>query len=113
MYRPSALVLAQVLADFPILIVQISIFLLPIYFMSQLKQAASAFFTLWCIIYVTTLAITAFFRFVGFSFSTFEGASGVSGISIGLLILYAVSLGFVKFWVCDGAERGVFVDRDI
>lgn len=42
------------------------------------------------IIYVTTLCMIAFFRLVGFSFNTFDGASGVSGISLGLLILYAV-----------------------
>lgn len=113
MYHPSALVLAQVLADFPILVAQISVFLLPIYFMTHLKRTGAAFFTLWyvvrfarmgldfllmylrcrrVIVYVTTLAITAFFRMIGFSFSTFEGASGVSGIALGLLILYAVSI---------------------
>lgn len=126
MYHPSAVVLAQVLADFPILVVQVSMFLLPIYFMANLRQSASAFFTLWyvfcciplpsressihfsicrIIIYVTTLALTAFFRMVGFSFSTFEGASGVSGIAIGLLILYTVCLDLA----CYSAEARVFI----
>ncbi|CED83351.1 abc transporter [Phaffia rhodozyma] len=88
MYRPSAVVLAQVLADFPILIAQVSAFLLPIYFMCQLRQSASAFFTLWIITYVTTLALLGFFRAIGFNFSTFDGASQVSGLAVGLLIIY-------------------------
>ncbi|KAF8314186.1 ABC transporter [Clavulina sp. PMI_390] len=89
LFHPSSMVLAQVLADLPILVFQVSVFMLPIYFMTNLKRSGAAFFTLWIITYVTTLALTAFFRMIGFSFSTFEGASGVSGISIGLLILYA------------------------
>lgn len=47
MYRPGAVVLAKVLADFPILVAQVTIFLLPIYFMSGLKVSGSAFMTLW------------------------------------------------------------------
>lgn len=88
LYRPSAVVLAQVLADFPILIGQVTAFLLPIYFMSGLKNTAKAFFTLWIITYVTTLALLGFFRAIGFSFSSFDGASQVSGLAVGLLILY-------------------------
>jgi ATP-binding cassette subfamily G (WHITE) protein 2 (SNQ2) len=61
--------------------------LLPIYFMCSLKQTAGAFFTLWFITYVTTLALLAFFRAIGFNFSTFDGASQVSGLAVGLLIL--------------------------
>ncbi|KAF8321131.1 putative ABC multidrug transporter [Clavulina sp. PMI_390] len=89
LFHPSSMVLAQVLADLPILVFQVTTFMLPIYFMANLKRTAAAFFTLWTTTYVTTLALTAFFRMVGFSFSTFDGASGVAGVSIGLLILYA------------------------
>lgn len=69
MYRPSAVVLAQVLADLPVFISQISLFLLPIYFMTDLHRSASAFLTLWLVTYAVTLALIAFFRMVGFSFS--------------------------------------------
>jgi ATP-binding cassette subfamily G (WHITE) protein 2 (SNQ2) len=55
--------------------------------MCSLKQTAGAFFTLWFITYVTTLALLAFFRAIGFNFSTFDGASQVSGLAVGLLIL--------------------------
>jgi ATP-binding cassette subfamily G (WHITE) protein 2 (SNQ2) len=97
LYRPAAVVLAQVLADFPILIGQVTAFLLPIYWMSGLKHTASAFFTLWIITYVTTLALLGFFRAIGFSFSSFDGASQVSGLAVGLLILYT---GFVFVLSC-------------
>ncbi|KAF8314175.1 hypothetical protein DL93DRAFT_2228010 [Clavulina sp. PMI_390] len=89
LFHPSSMVFAQVLADLPILMVQVSVLMLPIYFMTNLRRSGAAFFTLWIITYVTTLSITAFFRMIGFSFSTFDGASGVSGISVGLLITYA------------------------
>lgn len=102
LYRPSAVVLAQVLADFPILIGQVTAFLLPIYFMSGLKNTAKAFFTLWIITYVTTLALLGFFRAIGFSFSSFDGASQVSGLAVGLLILYTgyqIPQGSMKPWL--------------
>lgn len=44
------------------------------------------------ITYVTTLAFLVFFCMIGFSFSTFKGASGVSGIGVGTFILYTVVL---------------------
>ena len=81
MYRPSAVVLAQVLADFPIFVAQVTVFLLPIYFMTGLRRSGSAFFTLWIITYVVTLSLTSFFRFIGFSFSCVSALSFRSGDS--------------------------------
>lgn len=56
--------------------------------MCQLRQTAQAFFTLWAITYTLTLCLLGLFRSIGYSFSTFGGASQASGLGVGLLILY-------------------------
>lgn len=55
MYHPSAFCLAQITADFPVLLFQCTIFSVVIYWMSGLKHTAAAFFTFWIILFTTTL----------------------------------------------------------
>jgi hypothetical protein len=55
MYHPAAFCLAQITADFPVLLFQCSIFSVVIYWMSGLKHTAAAFFTFWIILFTTTL----------------------------------------------------------
>jgi ATP-binding cassette subfamily G (WHITE) protein 2 (SNQ2) len=87
LYRPSALIFAQVMVDIPLVALQVTMFLVPIYFMSGLRRTAGAFFTLWIVTYVTTHSLLGFFRMIGFSFSSFQGAGAVSGLALGLIIL--------------------------
>lgn len=79
LYRPSALILAQVMVDLPLVALQVTMFLVPIYFMSGLRRTAGAFFTLWIVTYVTTHSLLGFFRMVGFSFNSFQASGAVSG----------------------------------
>jgi hypothetical protein len=55
MYNPAAFCLAQITADFPVLLFQCSIFSVVIYWMVGLKHTAAAFFTFWAILFTTTL----------------------------------------------------------
>lgn len=55
MYHPAAFCLAQITADFPVLLFQCSIFSIVIYWMVGLKHTAAAFFTFWAILFTTTL----------------------------------------------------------
>lgn len=55
MYHPAAFCLAQIMADFPVLLFQCSIFSVVIYWMSGLKHTAAAFFTFWIILFTTIL----------------------------------------------------------
>ncbi|OQD80303.1 hypothetical protein PENANT_c037G10701 [Penicillium antarcticum] len=89
MYHPAAFCLAQITADFPVLLFQCSIFSVVIYWMSGLKHTAAAFFTFWIILFTTTLCITALFRFIGAAFSTFEAASKISGTAVKGIVMYA------------------------
>jgi ABC-type multidrug transport system ATPase subunit len=89
MYRPSAVYIAQTIGDLPIFFVQIALYTIIIYFMTGLKRDAGNYFTYLLITYVTTLCTTAFFRFIGYSFGTFENASKVSGFMFSVIVTYA------------------------
>ncbi|KAJ5689632.1 hypothetical protein N7462_004024 [Penicillium macrosclerotiorum] len=89
MYHPAAFCLAQITADFPVLLFQCTIFSVVIYWMVGLKHTAAAFFTFWAILFTTTLCITALFRFIGAAFSTFEAASKISGTAVKGIVMYA------------------------
>lgn len=88
LFHPAAFCIAQIAADIPVLLVQVSHFSLVLYFMVGLKHDAGAFFTFWIIIFATTMCMTALFRAIGAAFSTFDGASKVSGFGISAMIMY-------------------------
>lgn len=54
-FHPSAFCAAQITADIPVLLFQISIFSLVVYFMVGLEMSAGAFFTYWIIVFATTM----------------------------------------------------------
>ncbi|KAL3458292.1 ABC-2 type transporter-domain-containing protein [Aspergillus heterothallicus] len=87
-FHPAAFCLAQIAADIPVLLFQVSIFAIVLYFMVGLEMTAAAFFTFWIIVFATTMAMTAVFRAVGAGFKTFDDASKVSGFLISALIMY-------------------------
>jgi ATP-binding cassette subfamily G (WHITE) protein 2 (SNQ2) len=88
LYNPAAFCIAQITADIPVLFVQITVFDLILYWMTGLRPTAAAFFTYWVVTYVTTFAMTAFFRMCGAAFPNFDAASKVSGFSINALITF-------------------------
>ncbi|KAF8748804.1 ABC transporter [Rhizoctonia solani] len=61
-YRASALSVAQTITDIPLSALRILIFSIITYFMCGLQRSAGAFFTYYLFIYVTFLAMSAFFR---------------------------------------------------
>ncbi|RMD42340.1 hypothetical protein DV735_g2793, partial [Chaetothyriales sp. CBS 134920] len=87
-FHPAAFCLAQIAADIPVLFFQVSIFSLIVYFMVGLEATAGAFFTFWIVVYSTTICMTALFRLIGAAFSTFDGASKVSGFVITAVVIY-------------------------
>lgn len=87
-YNPAAFCIAQIATDIPILLFQVTMFSLIVYFMVGLKVTAGAFFTYWFVIYLTTFVMTALFRSIGAAFPTFDAASKVSGFLISAFITY-------------------------
>lgn len=88
LYHPAAICIAQVAADFPILLFQVTHFGLVLYFMVGLKTTVGAFFTYLVINFMTAMSMTGFFRLVGAAFPTFDAATKVSGLSIVALFVY-------------------------
>lgn len=87
-FHPAAFCVAQIAADIPVLIFQVSIFSLILYFMVGLTTTASAFFTFWTIVLFTTFCMTAMFRAIGAAFGTFNDASKVSGLVVSAVFMY-------------------------
>lgn len=87
-HHPAAFCVAQIAADIPVLLFQISTFSLIIYFMTGLTMDAGKFFTYWIVVFATTMATTALFRAVGAICSTFDGASKISGFLINCTVMY-------------------------
>lgn len=87
-YNPAAFCISQIVADVPILFIQVTPFMIILYFMAGLKATAGAFFTTWFFVYLSTFVMTAFFRMIGAAFPTFDAASKASGFAVGAFITY-------------------------
>ncbi|KAK3113229.1 hypothetical protein LTR53_009685 [Teratosphaeriaceae sp. CCFEE 6253] len=88
LYHPAAFCLAQIAADVPILILQVTVFALPVYFLTGLRATAGAFFTYWVIVLSVAFCMTALFRSVGAGFKTFNDASNISGVIVTAVFTY-------------------------
>ncbi|KAF5699728.1 ATPase [Fusarium mundagurra] len=89
MYHPAAFCIAQIAADIPIILLQVTLFSLIEYFMVGLTSSAGHFFTFWILLIATTICITALFRAIGAAFSTFDAASKASGFVITATLIYS------------------------
>lgn len=61
MFHPAAFCIAQITADIPVLLFQVSMFALVVYFMVGLTMSAGAFFTYWILVFSTTIVSQALF----------------------------------------------------
>ena len=87
-YRPSAVVLARVLADFPLILTQVIPFTIIMYFLTGLEATASKFFIYFLFVYTTTICITALYRMFAALSPTIDDAVRFSGTALNLLIIY-------------------------
>lgn len=88
LYHPAAICIAQIAADFPVMLFQVTHFGLVLYFMVGLKTTAAAFFTYWITNFCTAMSMTALFRLIGAAFPTFDAATKVSGLTIVSCFVY-------------------------
>lgn len=87
-YRPSAVVMARVLADFPLILIQTVIFTIIMYFMTNLDRDASKYFIYALFVYTSTINITALYRMFASLSPTIDDAVRFSGTALNLLIIY-------------------------
>lgn len=88
MYRPSAVTLARVLTDFPVLFVQVVIFGIIMYFMTGLDVDASKFWIFLLFVYTMTICITSLYRAFASLSPTIDDAVRFSGVALNLLVIY-------------------------
>ncbi|KAG0141461.1 hypothetical protein CROQUDRAFT_68265 [Cronartium quercuum f. sp. fusiforme G11] len=88
-YRPSALAMANVLADVPFSSLKVFAFCIILYFMAGLYTSAGAFFTFYLLVYTTFLALSSFFRFLGAISFNFDTASRMASILVMLMVIYS------------------------
>lgn len=87
-YRPSAVTLARALTDLPLLIFQVIVFIVVMYFMTGLDVDAGKFFIQLLFTYVTTFCITAMYRMLASMSPTMDDAVRFSGMALNLLAIF-------------------------
>ena len=93
MYRRGAFPIANMLADLPFSATRVFIYSVVIYFMTHLDRSAGGFWTFHLIIYLTFLAMQAFFRAFGLIFHDFDTAFRIS------VVFFVNVLQYVGLWV--------------
>ncbi|KAL9044464.1 MAG: hypothetical protein Q9214_002399 [Letrouitia sp. 1 TL-2023] len=88
LFHPAAFCIAQIAADLPVLFFQVSQFSLVLYFMVGLKLTAAAFWIFWITLFAIAMCITAVMRAIGAAFTTFDGATKLSGFWFSALVIY-------------------------
>ncbi|KAK4186356.1 putative ABC transporter [Podospora australis] len=87
-YRPSAVNLARAIVDIPVLVFQVVIFGLIMYFMTGLDLDAGKFFIYLLFIYTTTFCITSLYRMFASLSPSIDDAVRFSGLALNLLVIY-------------------------
>lgn len=88
-YRPSAQVVAALLADFPFGIPRSTLFIIILYFMSGLATSAAGFFTAWFVVLISYYAFRALFTMFGALTKNFFTAARLAAIVMSALVLWA------------------------
>ncbi|KAJ9614719.1 ATP-binding cassette transporter snq2 [Knufia peltigerae] len=87
-YRPSAVVIARVLLDLPVIAVQAVVFTIILYFMANLDVEAGKFFINLLFVYVSTICITALYRMFASLSPSIDDAVRFSGTALNLLLIF-------------------------
>ncbi|KAK4038643.1 ABC-2 type transporter-domain-containing protein [Parachaetomium inaequale] len=87
-YRPTAFCIANALTDVPVVMLQVTIFSIILYFMAALQMDAGKFFTFWIIVNANNLAFIQLFRMVGALCGHFGTASQLTGLLSTIFFVY-------------------------
>ncbi|TRM61565.1 ABC-2 type transporter-domain-containing protein [Schizophyllum amplum] len=88
MYRPSALALANTIADFPFSASRLFLFNLLVYFMSNLDRSAGGFFTYYVVNLAAYLSFQSCFRMMALVFKSFDHAFRLAVIVLPIMLEY-------------------------
>ncbi len=101
-HRPSALWIAQIFVDTAFSAVQILVFSIIVYFMTNLTRTAGAFLTFYLLILVGNIAMTLYFRIIGCLSPDFDYASKFAVVTVTFFILtsgYLIQYQSQQVWL--------------
>jgi ATP-binding cassette subfamily G (WHITE) protein 2 (SNQ2) len=87
-YRPAAYAIAQTVIDVPLVLIQVIIFDVVVYFMANLSRTASQFFISLLFLWIITMTMYAFFRAIGALVGSLDSATRITGVAIQALVVY-------------------------
>jgi len=87
-HRPAAYAIAQTVVDAPLVLVQVLIFDIVVYWMAGLSKTASQFFISLLILWIITMTMYSLFRAIGSLTKSLDIATRITGLAIQILIVY-------------------------
>lgn len=87
-YRPSAVSLARVLQDFPLILAQVIPFSIIMYFMTGLDLDVSKFWIYFLFIYISTICITSLYRMFAAMSPSIDDAVRFAGLALNIMIIF-------------------------
>ncbi|KAJ2970686.1 hypothetical protein NUW58_g9621 [Xylaria curta] len=87
-YRPSAVSLARAITDIPVMFVQVAVFGLIMYFMTNLDRDVSKFWIYLLFMYIITLTITALYRLFASISPNIDTAVRFSGVTVNIMLIF-------------------------
>ncbi|KAI1375082.1 ABC-2 type transporter-domain-containing protein [Hypoxylon crocopeplum] len=87
-YSPSAVSIARVIQDIPVIFLQVCFFGIAMYFMTNLDVDVSKFWIYMLFVYTTTIMLTALYRMFAALSPEIDTAVRFSGIALNLLVIY-------------------------
>ncbi len=87
-YRPTAFCIANALTDIPVVMLQVTVFSIILYFMAALQMDAGKFFTFWIVVNANNLVFIQLFRMVGALCGRFGTASQLTGLLSTVFFVY-------------------------
>lgn len=89
LYHPSAQIIAGQISDFPARFIGILAFSIPLYFLSNLKREAGAFFSFVLFSNVAVQAVNSFFTLLASLTPDINSAHALTGVFVMMMILYS------------------------
>lgn len=87
-HRPSAYAIAQTVVDAPLVLIQVLIFDIVVYWMAGLSRTASQFFISLLILWIITMNMYSFFRMIGSMTKSLDIATRITGLAVQILVVY-------------------------
>jgi ABC-type multidrug transport system ATPase subunit len=87
-YRPSAVTIARAVVDFPFLFIQVTPFVIVMYFLTGLDLDVSKFWIFFLFVYTLTIVLTALYRMFAAISPSIDDAVRFAGTALNILFIY-------------------------